>query len=137
MLLAGVGIPVMAALNSALGARIGAAGAAASLFAVALCCSLTALLASRSTSWSAMAGIPVHLFAGGIFVAFYVLSITTLAPKMGVATAVLFVILGQLGTAAAIDHFGLLGAAKAAITPTRFVGLVLVTMGVLLARRPT
>jgi transporter family-2 protein len=43
-------------------------------------------------------------------VAFYVLSITYIAPTFGVGNAVFFVLLGQLVSAAIIDHFGLFGA---------------------------
>jgi uncharacterized membrane protein YdcZ (DUF606 family) len=43
MFLAGTGIPVMAALNGALGSRIGAPAAAAILFSVGLVCALLAV----------------------------------------------------------------------------------------------
>lgn len=136
MLLAGVGIPIMAALNSALGARIGAPAAAACLFAVALGCALVALVVTGGGGRSGPAAVPPHLFGGGLLVAFYVLSITTLAPRIGVATAVLFVLLGQLVSAAAIDHFGLFGAPKSPITAARASGLLLIALGVFLARKP-
>lgn len=136
MFLAGVGIPVMAALSSALGERLGPAPAAVSLFAVALTCALAAMLASRMPDWGTIAGSPFYLFTGGVFVAFYVLSITMLAPRIGVATAILFVLLGQLVMAATIDHFGWLGAVKVPMSGVRLCGLALVALGVLLARKP-
>jgi transporter family-2 protein len=50
-------------------------------------------------------------------VAFYVLSITWIAPTFGVGNAVFFVLLGQLVSAAMIDHFGLFGAQVTPVSP--------------------
>jgi transporter family-2 protein len=133
MVAAGVGIPIMAALNAALGARIGPPMATVSLFAVAL---VAALVVAAMGGGLRLAAAPPHLFLGGLFVAFYVVSITTLAPRLGVATAVMLVLLGQLFSAAAIDHFGLFGAARTPIDWRRVLGLVAMAVGVLLARRP-
>lgn len=72
---------------------------------------------------------------GGAFVAFYVLSITWVAPKFGVGNAVAFVLLGQIISMATIDQFGLLGAPIRLITVTRFAGLLLMSLGVFLAVR--
>ncbi len=136
MFMTGVGIPIMAALNSALGARIGAPGAATVLFVVAFVLTLTVTSFTGGVAMPKLSASPAHLFLGGLFVAFYVLSITMLAPKMGVATAVLFVLLGQLCSAAVIDHFGLFGALRTQITPTRCLGLALMAVGIMLAKRP-
>jgi bacterial/archaeal transporter family-2 protein len=134
LLVAGAGIPVMAALNSGLGQRIGAVNAAACLFAVALTCTLVLMLAAPRGG-QIVSAPPMHLLTGGVFVAFYVVSITLLAPRLGVATAVLLVLAGQIFSAALIDHFGLLGALRAPMTPSRWLGLALVAGGMFLARR--
>lgn len=136
MLAAGIGIPVMAALNAALGARIGAPAASASLFAVALTIAFAATMATGGVAVRPGGAPSPHLFLGGLFVAFYVLSITFIAPKLGVATAVMLVLLGQLISAAAIDHYGFFGALKTPIDWRRAAGLMLMAAGVFLARRP-
>ena len=137
MLATGIGIPIMAALNAGLGARIGSAPAASCiLFTVAL---MIAMLATwltglpRASSWAEAS--PVY-YAGGSFVAFYVLAVTWIAPRFGVANAVFFVLLGQLVSAAAIDHFGLFGAPRAPLSLMRTAGLTLMAIGVFLARQP-
>lgn len=79
--------------------------------------------------------LPFYYYLGGAFVAFYVLSVTWVAPQFGVGNAVAFVLLGQLISMAAIDHFGLLGAPTHVITLQRFVGLILMSIGVFLAVR--
>jgi len=137
MLATGIGIPVMAALNGTLGGRIGSPAAAALiLFLAASAIALAATWWSgwpKAASWSAAA--PVY-YLGGAFVAFYVLSITWIAPRFGVANAVFFVLLGQLVSAAAIDHFGLFGAPRVPMSWMRAAGLALMAAGVMLARQP-
>ena len=97
MLAAGIGIPILAALNAALGARIGSpAGAAACLFLVAFSCAVVVLMFTQRADMAALVDAPKHLFLAGVLVAFYVLSITWVAPHFGIGNAVMFVLLGQL-----------------------------------------
>ena len=131
MLLAGVGIPLLAALNAALGQHLGAPSAAALvLFAVALACCLGATLVTGPGTLSSLASAPRHLLLAGVLVAFYVLSITYIAPHFGVGNAVFFVLLGQLISAAAIDHFGLFGAQISPLSLTRSIGIGVMALGV-------
>lgn len=131
MLLAGIGIPLLAALNAALGARIGSpAGAATILFLIALAASFCVTLLTGPQALARLSEAPRHLFLAGILIAFYVLSITYIAPRFGVGNAVFFVLLGQLVSAAAIDHFGLFGAQISPLGPTRAIGIALMAFGV-------
>lgn len=131
MFAAGIGIPLLAALNARLGANIGSPAAAATvLFIVAF---LTATMTMIITGPEALRAIPAqprHLFLAGVLVAFYVLSITYVAPTFGVGNAVFFVILGQLVSSAAIDHFGLFGAPVSAVTGLRLAGIAVMALGV-------
>ncbi len=137
MLAAGVGIPVLAALNAALGVRLGSpALAAAILFCVALLGAAGVTLATGGQdALGRVASAPSHLFLAGILVAFYVLSITYIAPHFGIGNAVFFVLLGQLISAAAIDHFGLFGARVSPLTLTRAAGIGLMAAGVFLTQK--
>lgn len=137
MLATGIGIPVMATLSATLGARYGSSAFAASvLFLVALAISVAFLFAVEGGLKPLANPRPAfYFYLGGMFVAFYVLSITWVAPQFGVGNAVAFVILGQLISMAVIDHFGLLGAATHVITLQRSIGLVLMTVGVFMAVR--
>ena len=135
MLLAGVGIPILAALNARLGADIGSPAAAALvLFVVAFCATGVVVLATGSEAFARMAGQPGHLFLGGLFVAFYVLSVTYVAPSFGVGNAVFFVLIGQLISAAVIDHFGLFGARVTEVSPMRLAGIAVMGLGVALTQ---
>jgi len=136
MMAAGIGIPILAALNAALGVRLGSPAAAAScLFVVAFLCALLALAVTTPHALNGVTSAPKHLYLAGIFVAFYVLSITWVAPHFGVGNAVFFVLLGQLISAALIDHYGLMGARITPISLMRMSGITLMALGVLLTQR--
>ena len=131
MLLAGVGIPLLAALNAALGVRIGSPAAAATvLFVIAFLVSAVVMLATGPQALGKIAVAPRHLLLAGLLVAFYILSVTYIAPHFGVGNAVFFVLLGQLISAAAIDHFGLFGARIAPLGLSRSIGIALMAAGV-------
>jgi transporter family-2 protein len=137
MVATGIGIPIMAALSGALGAKYASPGFAASvLFLVALFISVAFLFAVEGGLKPVpKTSLPFYFYLGGVFVAFYVLSVTWVAPQFGVGNAVAFVLLGQLISMAAIDQFGLLGAPTHAITLPRSIGLILMSVGVFLAVR--
>lgn len=135
MFATGIGIPVMAALNGRLGTQLGSPWAAAFL--------LFALGAVISGVVMAFAGMPQQgwftaqpfYYAGAVLVAFYVLSITYSAPRIGVANAVFFVLVGQIVAAALIDQYGLFGAMKSPLNGMRFFGIALMLAGTYFARR--
>ncbi len=136
MLAAGIGIPVLAALNAQLGTRLGSPVAAAVvLFCVALAASLAVLAWMGPRPILAVATVPRHLLLAGLLVAFYILSITFIAPHFGVGNAVFFVLLGQLISAALIDHFGLFGAPVSPLGAARAAGIALMAAGVFLTQR--
>lgn len=134
MFAAGVGIPIMAAWNSRLGAELGSPWAAGFILAIvgAVICGAAALILGLPKSGWFIAS-PLY-YAGGVLVAFYILSVTWTAPRIGVANAVFFVLLGQIAAAALIDHFGLFGALKSPLTAQRGLGIAFMAIGTYLAR---
>ncbi len=135
MFATGVGIPIMAALNSGLGARLGnpwAAGFLLFVLGAAISGAALIVLGLPKQGWF---GAPPLYYAGGVLVAFYVLSVTWTAPRIGVANAVFFVLVGQIAAAATIDQFGLFGAIKSPLTGLRCLGIALMLAGTFLARR--
>ena len=135
MTAAGVGIPVLAAMNATLGQRIGSpVTAAAILFSIAV---LAAWILAAGQGFQGLAQLslaPKHLFLAGLLVLFYVLSITFIAPKFGVGNAVFFVLVGQIISATLIDHFGFFGAAVTQISWSRALGLGMMVGGIGLTR---
>lgn len=137
MLFAGIGIPIMAALNAELGTKLQSPPLAAGiLFLVAMLASFSYLLLVEGipTSFSAPA-TPIYLYLGGLFVVFHVISVTWIAPHFGIGNAVSFVLLGQLISMATIDQFGLMGAPQTPLTLPRLMGLLFMAVGVFLVVR--
>ena len=137
MLAAGVGIPILAALNARLGVLVSApAAAAVVLFAVAFLGAVAVMLATSGPGpLTLIPQQPKHLFLAGLLVCFYVLSITWVAPRFGLGNAIMCVLLGQLLSAAIIDQFGLMGAMVRQVTPMRMAGLGLMALGVILTQK--
>ena len=137
MLVAGIGIPLLATLNTQLGSRIGSPAAAASvLFIVAFLASVATYAATAGLApLSLLPKQPLHLYLGGFLVAFYVLSISWVAPRFGIANAIFCVLLGQIISASIIDHFGLFGATVHPVNLRRAIGVGVMAVGVLLAQR--
>ena len=134
MFLAGVGIPVMAMLNGAFGVRFGPPTAALATFGVAFCCASLVAYLQGLQPLRAMAIAPWYMVFPGLIVAFYMLSITHFGPMIGLGTAVILVVLGQVACAVAIDHFGMMGLPKTPVSWPRLTGVLLIVAGVALAR---
>ena len=137
MLVVGLGIPIFAALNGELGTRLQSPALAATIaLSVGLVISVSFLFLSGGIPKpDPHSSIPLYSYLGGLFVVFYILGITWVAPRFGVGNAVTFVLLGQLVSMAIIDHYSLLGAAHHPLTAQRFVGLLLMAIGVILSVR--
>lgn len=137
MLLAGIGIPIMAALNAGLSGRLQSPAVAATiLLAVGLLAAVIYLFVFEGFPKTLSApGTPLYYYFAGLFMVFYLLSITWVAPRFGVGNAVAFVLLGQLISMTAIDHFGMMGAPQSTLTLQRAAGLCLMAAGVFLVVR--
>jgi len=134
---AGILIPIMAALSGAMGRSIGnpqiaSLIAAAGAFAAVLV--VTLAMGGATFNWSRLSHAqPLQLIAG-FGMAFYLLSITYLAPRFGVGNAVMLVVAGQIVSSAMIDHFGLFGAPHKPIDVMRAAGLAVMIAGVVIAQ---
>jgi transporter family-2 protein len=135
-LLAGLGIPVMAAMNANVGIQLGSPIlSTVILFSVGLIATCLVLL---------LFGLPIvlpkhlpapTLFFSGLWVAFYILTITWISPRFGVANAILFVLLGQMVAALIVDHFGLFDALPIPINVTKVIGLTFMIVGIFLIKK--
>jgi transporter family-2 protein len=131
-------IPVQAATNAALSKSLGSVFyASLVLFGVGFAVVAAYLAVKRMAppSFAAFQSAPGYGYLGGFIVASYVLSITYLAPRLGVGNAICFIVTGQIVSAVLIDHFGLFGADVQTINWPRSLGVVLMIAGLFLARR--
>ena len=137
MFVAGLGIPVFAAFNSALGQQLGGPIAAGAVtFAVGAAISLVLLTLTGFPAREAFTFDRPWIWFGAVFMLFYAITVSFAAPRIGVGNAIFFVLLGQLVAAAIIDHFALFGAMPAALTARRAIGIAVMALGVYLARKP-
>lgn len=137
--IAGMGIPVMAALNSNLGTRLNSPALATSiLFIVGTIVARAYLFLSGGMPKAPIKEpVPILFYLGGLFVIFYILTMTWVAPKFGVGNAISMVLMGQLVSMAIIDHYGLLGALKQTLSIQRLAGIALMMLGVYFIIRRT
>ena len=137
MLVVGMGIPVTAALNAVAGTHLESPIAASTiLFGLGFVLTALVLAFVGPPPLTAFSKVPLWSYAAVLGVFFYVLSVTWSAPRIGVGNAIFFVLLGQLIAAATIDHFGLFGAIKTTLTVKRAIGLLVMAVGVYLAKKP-
>lgn len=137
MFAAGIGIPIFAALNAGLGQQLGGPIAATAVtFGVGLVIALIVLALTGLPDRAAFTFEQPWLWIGAVFMLFYATSVAFAAPRIGLGNAIFFVLLGQIVAAAAIDHFGWLGAIQTALTPKRLIGIAVMAFGLYLARRP-
>jgi bacterial/archaeal transporter family-2 protein len=138
-LVSGALIPVQAAANVALSRSIqsNVPFAALTLFLVAAAATAVTVVASGAPipNGLELRAAPWWSYTGGLIVAFYVFTITFLAPRLGVGTAIALVVTGQVLAALAIDHFGLLRSLTFSLTISRLLGGALMVLGVFLALR--
>jgi transporter family-2 protein len=135
MFLTGIGIPIMATLYAGLSQQLG--GPVAATFVMFAIVAVLCGLLMTVTGLPELSRFTIDrpwVYFGGVFILFYALAITWAAPRIGVGNAVFFV-LGQLVAAAAIDHFGILGAIKIEITMRRMTGIAVMAFGVYLAKK--
>ena len=73
--------------------------------------------------------VPPYTLTAGLLGVVAVGSTVLMIPRIGVATAIVLIITGQLLIAAAIDHFGIFGVISKPISLHRVAGLGLVMLG--------
>ena len=137
MLVVGMGIPVTATLNAGIGQHISSPVAASTiLFGVGFVMTAIVLAFVGLPPRDVFAGLSPWYYLAALGVVFYILAVTWSAPRIGVGNAIFFVLLGQLIAAAIIDHFALFGASRTTLTVQRAIGLLVMAVGVYLAKKP-
>lgn len=137
MLASGIGIPVFAAFNAALGKQLGGPLAATTAsFAIGLAIALVLLALTGFPQRATFRFETPHIWFGAVFILFYATGVAFAAPRIGLGNAIFFVLLGQIVAAAAIDHFGWLGAIRSPLTLQRAAGLAVMALGLYLVRKP-
>src|SRR6185437_8613340 len=127
-LITGALIPIQASTNSAFSKSVGNPFLAGLMvFIIGLLGMLLFVFISRISlpTPQQLVSAPLYSYLGGLIVATYVVMITILVPRVGVGTAIAFIVTGQIIFAVLIDHFGLFNSPVRLITATRFAGVLL------------
>lgn len=83
---------------------------------------------------SEAAKAPWWTWVGGAMGACLVLTGVLLSHRLGAATFVACIIMGQLTSSVLLDHYGLVGFSQHAVSPMRVLGLALLAAGVYVIR---
>jgi len=135
--LAGAFIPVMAILNGRLGRSIGESlHAPIILFSIGLvfCCLCSFYFTKSIPAITELNQAKPIEFLGGFIVAFYVISATLLAPRIGVANFIVCAVSAQIITSVLIDNYGLLGATLRPVSTLRLLGIGLLLIGLVITQ---
>jgi bacterial/archaeal transporter family-2 protein len=73
-------------------------------------------------------------WAGGIFGAFFIGTAIVMVPRLGAATVLALVVVGQMLGSLVFDHFGLLGLPQHPASLARLAGTAFLILGVVLIR---
>ena len=131
-LLAGAFIPLIGILNGRVGRALGEPFyATVMLFGVAIVLALlvSIMFGKIAPTFQNLNNLRPMDYTAGFIVAFYVISATVLAGKIGVANFIVMAVSGQIMFSLMIDHFGLFGAPVKPINMTQLVGAILLLIG--------
>ena len=131
-LLAGAFIPLIGILNARVGRALGEPiYATVIVFFVAILIALFISVAFGKSSLTTenLQNLAVFDFGAGLIVAFYVISATVLAPKIGVANFIVMAVSSQILFSLMIDHYGLFGAPVKPISMIQLFGAIMMVIG--------
>ena len=132
-LVGGVAVGIQAPLSSMISQRL---GVMESIFIIHLGGAIAVLIplliygGGKLGNWRS---VPWYALCAGAFGLVVIFSMSYMIPRIGVATALIILLTGQLFIGSVLDHFGLLGAALRPLDLTRGFGLAIVFLGVWLS----
>lgn len=135
--MAGAILPLQTLINGRLAGFYGSAVlAAATSFQIGAVALFAYHLLSRSpVNTFRFADAPAWFWAGGFLGTIYMVGVTATVSKLGAASMMSLVILGQISAALLLDHFGVLAQVYHPVSIYRLVGAVMVFAGVWLVTR--
>ena len=132
-LAAGVALATQSAINTQLAKAMSGEAVIATFISFSVGTIVLFFIAWVKTDlWGNLSTVPSQPWwklIGGILGAVVVFTTVLLAPKLGITAMLFFIIVGQLITAATIDHFGLIGMPIREVNITKFIGLIIVAFG--------
>ena len=134
-LIGGIAVGTQAPIAGAMGQRIGGASSSLIVHLGGTVASLLLLIARGGEQIHQWPNLPWYMLCcGGLGLVLY-LSISHTVPKLGAASAIILIIVGQLMAGLVIDHFGAFDTASRAFDPSRLLAVALLLAGAYLIVR--
>lgn len=138
VIVAGVSVALQQVLNANLRTELGSpwwAGFVSYLVGV-LAMLLVALLApGPRPSLEALGNTSWPSWTGGLLGAVFISVGILMIPRLGAATVLALIVVGQMICSLVVDHFGLLGVPQHEASPIRLAGAAFLVLGVILVRQ--
>ena len=137
----GVIIAIQASTNTALRIQLDSPWISAlTNFTVGIIALLIIILIIKPETFSAMkpmftGQVPIWKMIGGLLGACFVVSVTILAPHLGVGKVIILYLFGQILMSIIIDHFGLFSMPVDKLTVQKAIGVAMLIGGVILTQR--
>jgi transporter family-2 protein len=135
--LAGVSVALQQVLNANLRMELESARWAGLISYIGGSLAMIVAIALSREPWLSGAAIARSSWVswtGGLFGATFIYIAIVTMPRLGAATVVALIVLGQMLGALTFDHFGLLGVSQHVATPLRLAGAACLLIGVVLIR---
>lgn len=129
---AGMAMSIQGVMNTRLGEGIGNAEANAFVQATALVMSLIVLVFRHQGSFTQLGQVSRLYWLGGVLGIVITLTVMLGIKCLGTTLAISVILIAQLLVAALIDAFGLMGSEKTAFGWNKYVGLAMMTGGMLM-----
>ena len=131
-IVAGMAMSVQGVMNTRLGEGIGNMEANAFVQGTAFALALIVLLFWRQGSFTELGQVNKLYWLGGVLGIVITLTVMLGIKSLGTTLAISIILISQLLIAAVIDAFGLMGSERVAFGWSKYVGLALMTGGMLL-----
>ena len=131
-IIAGMAMSVQGVMNTRLGEGIGNMEANTFVQGTAFALALIVLIFWRQGSFTAMGQVNKLYWLGGVLGIVITLTVMLGIKSLGTTLSISIILISQLLIAAVIDAFGLMGSEKVAFGWSKYVGLALMTGGMLL-----
>ncbi|MBD1371266.1 DMT family transporter [Hazenella sp. IB182357] len=124
-IIGGICVAFQAGVNGALGRKIGTVEGAFISFFVGAFTLLIAMLVIGKGDVMRVFTVPKWQLLGGVLGSIYVVCMVIATPRIGVASAIVALIFGQVVASMIIDHFGLISGQAIPISGKRILGVLL------------
>ncbi len=134
---AGVSVAFQQVLNANLRTELGSpwwAGFVSYLVGMIIMLAVALLMPGPRPSLSAISGSSWISWTGGFFGAVFIGIAIIMVPRLGAATVLALIVVGQMVGSIMFDHFGLLGLQQQPVNLARLLGAGMLVSGVVLIR---